>query len=323
MNIHEYQAKELLAKFGVPVPGGLCRDERRGSGRGRPEAARAACGSSRRRSTPAAAARASSRSWATDAKGGVRLAHSIDEVREHAGGDARQDAGHDPDRPRTASRSSGSTSPTASTSPRNSTSRCWSTARPAASPSSPRPKAAWTSRRSPTTRPRRSTRSPSIPATGLMPHHGRAVAAALGLTGDLAKQARQGARQALRRVRRHRRLADRDQPARGHRQGRADGARRQGRLRQQCRVPPPGPRGAARPHRRRSDGDRGVEIRPRLHQARRQHRLHGQRRRPRHGDDGHHQAEGGDAGQLPRRRRRRQQGKGHRGVQDHPAATRR
>src|SRR4028119_2509929 len=27
------------------------------------------------------------------------------------------------------------------------------------------------------------------PATGLMPHHGRAVAAALGLTGDLAKQA--------------------------------------------------------------------------------------------------------------------------------------
>src|SRR5678815_5841969 len=27
------------------------------------------------------------------------------------------------------------------------------------------------------------------PATGLMPHHGRAVAAALSLTGDLAKQA--------------------------------------------------------------------------------------------------------------------------------------
>src|SRR6185312_14817813 len=27
------------------------------------------------------------------------------------------------------------------------------------------------------------------PATGLMPHHGRAVAAALDLTGDLAKQA--------------------------------------------------------------------------------------------------------------------------------------
>ena len=61
-------------------------------------------------------------------------------------------------------------------------------------------------------------------------------------------------------------------------------------VRQQCRVPPPRPRAAARPHRGRPDGDRGVEIRPRLHQAGRRHRLHGQRRRPRHGDDGHHQA---------------------------------
>ena len=33
--------------------------------------------------------------------------------------------------------------------------------------------------------------------------------------------------------------------------------------------------------------------------------------------------EGGEPGQLPRRRRRRQQGEGHRGVQDHSAATRR
>ena len=31
-------------------------------------------------------------------------------------------------------------------------------------------------------------------------------------------------------------------------------------------------------------------VRPQLHQARRQHRLHGQRRRPRDGHDGHHQA---------------------------------
>ena len=47
------------------------------------------------------------------------------------------------------------------------------------------------------------------------------------------------------------------------------------------------------------------QVRPRLHQARRRHRLHGQRRRPRHGDDGHHQAERHVPGQLPRRRRRR------------------
>ena len=34
-------------------------------------------------------------------------------------------------------------------------------------------------------------------------------------------------------------------------------------------------------------------------------RLHGQRRRPGHGDDGHHQALRREPGQLPRRRRRR------------------
>ena len=42
--------------------------------------------------------------------------------------------------------------------------------------------------------------------------------------------------------------------------------------------------------RRGREGDRGVEIRPRLCRARRQYRLHGQRRRPGDGDHGHHQA---------------------------------
>ena len=63
---------------------------------------------------------------------------------------------------------------------------------------------------------------------------------------------------------------------------------------------------------------RGQEARPQLRHARRQHRLHGQRRRPRDGDDGHHQAPRRRAGELPRRRRRRHRGAGHRGVQDHP-----
>ena len=35
---------------------------------------------------------------------------------------------------------------------------------------------------------------------------------------------------------------------------------------------------------------RGRQVRAELRQARRQHRLHGERRRPRHGDHGHHQA---------------------------------
>jgi succinyl-CoA synthetase beta subunit len=42
--------------------------------------------------------------------------------------------------------------------------------------------------------------------------------------------------------------------------------------------------------RRRPEGASRPAIRPQLRQARRQHRLHGQRRRPGHGDDGHHQA---------------------------------
>ena len=51
---------------------------------------------------------------------------------------------------------------------------------------------------------------------------------------------------------------------------------------------------------------RSLEVQPELHQARRHDRLHGERRRPRDGDDGHHQAGGRRAGELPRRRRRRQ-----------------
>ena len=42
--------------------------------------------------------------------------------------------------------------------------------------------------------------------------------------------------------------------------------------------------------RRRPARGRGVEVLAQLHPPRRQHRLHGQRRRPGHGDDGHHQA---------------------------------
>ena len=280
------------------------------------------CGSSRRRSTPAAAARASSRSWARAPR-----AASASPIRSTRSASMRPRCSArrwSRSRPaRRANRSSASTSPTASTSRRNIISRCWSTARPAASPIVASTEGGMDIETVAHDTPEKIRTITIDPATGLMPHHGREVAAALGLSGDLAKQAGKVLAKPLRGVHRHGRVADRDQPAGGDRQGPADGARCQGRLRQQCRVPPPGPRAAARPHRRRPDGDRGVEVRPRLHQARREHRLHGQRRGPRHGDDGHHQAGRRRARQLPRRRRRRLQGKGHRGVQDHPAATRR
>ena len=62
----------------------------------------------------------------------------------------------------------------------------------------------------------------------------------------------------------------------------------------------------------------GGQVGPELHQPDRQHRLPGQRGRPGHEHDGHHQVSRRRPGQLPRRGRRRQQGAGDRGV-PHPA----
>jgi hypothetical protein len=81
-----------------------------------------------------------------------------------------------------------------------------------------------------------------------------------------------------------------DQPAGHHRRGGPRGARRQDELRHQRALPPPAGRRAARPGaggRARGDGRRS---RARLCGPRRRHRLHHQRRGPRHGHDGHDQA---------------------------------
>ena len=71
----------------------------------------------------------------------------------------------------------------------------------------------------------------------------------------------------------------------------AGGAGRQDQLRRQRQLPPPG----TGRHARRAPGrrDRGVgqQVRPELRDHGRQHRLHGQRRGPGHGDHGHHQAQ--------------------------------
>ncbi|GIX24731.1 MAG: hypothetical protein KatS3mg122_1962 [Caldimonas sp.] len=70
-------------------------------------------------------------------------------------------------------------------------------------------------------------------------------------------------------------------------------------------VPPPRNRRLPRPGRGRSGRSRSLQVRPGLHQPGRQHRLPGQWRRLGHGHDGHHQALRWRAGQLPRRGRRR------------------
>ena len=129
MNIHEYQAKELLAKFGVPVPAGhaaMTVDEA-------VEAAKKLSGPLwvvKAQIHAGGRGKGKFKELAADAKGGVRLSKTIDDVRANA------------------TDMLGNTLV-------NSTSRCSSTAKPAGSPSSPRPKAAWTSRRWLTTRRRR------------------------------------------------------------------------------------------------------------------------------------------------------------------------
>ena len=132
MNIHEYQAKSLLQKFGVAVPkGGIAYTPQeaekvagglpgavyvvksqihaggRGAGRFKDDpTARAACGVVK---SPAGGARS-------------------------GGGDARPRARHQADRAQGPRGASASMSKRAATSSASSISACWSTARPRASP---------------------------------------------------------------------------------------------------------------------------------------------------------------------------------------------
>ena len=81
--------------------------------------------------------------------------------------------------------------------------------------------------------------------------------------------------------------------------------RREDQFRRQCAVPPSGHHGAARRDEEDPRGARSPQARSLLCRARRQHRLHGQRRGACHGDHGHHQALWRGARQFPRCRRRR------------------
>ena len=100
-------------------------------------------------------------------------------------------------------------------------------------------------------------------------------------------------------------------------------ARRQDQHRRQRTVPaaPKSP-SCAIPSQEDEAGARGGRTRPQLRFARRQHRLHGERRGPGDGNDGPDQAARRRAGQLPGRRRRRHGGARCRGVQADPVERR-
>ncbi len=187
MNIHEYQAKELLAGFGVPVPAGhaaLTADE--------------AVAAAQRLPGPLYVVKAQIHAGGRgkgkfselgpDAKGGVRLARSLDEVRAAAndmlgntlvtiqtGEHGKQvnrlyvTDGVDIDREfylaLLVNRASGRIGMVVST------------------------EGGMDIEAVAHDTPERIQTFDIDPATGFMPHHGRAVAAALGLTGDLGKQA--------------------------------------------------------------------------------------------------------------------------------------
>src|ERR1043165_635019 len=83
MNIHEYQAKELLAKYGVPVPAGHAAMGVDEAG----EAAQKLPGPLwvvKAQIHAGGRGKGKFKELGPDAKGGVRLAHSIDEVRDNA-----------------------------------------------------------------------------------------------------------------------------------------------------------------------------------------------------------------------------------------------
>jgi succinyl-CoA synthetase beta subunit len=187
MNVHEYQAKELLRQYGVPLAQGgpafsvddaleaaerlpgpiwVVKAQIHAGGRGKGKF----------------------KELGPDAKGGVRLAHSVDEVREHA------------------EEMFGKTLVTVQTGPAGKeVQRLYitdgvdiakefylallvdrGTGRIAIVAST---EGGMEIEKVAHDTPEKIETLTIDPATGLMPHHGREVAAALGLTGDLAKQA--------------------------------------------------------------------------------------------------------------------------------------
>jgi succinyl-CoA synthetase beta subunit len=187
MNIHEYQAKELLAKYGVPVPAGHAAM----SVEEAVEAAKKLSGPLwvvKAQIHAGGRGKGKFKELGPNAKGGVRLARSIDEVRANA------------------EEMLGKTLVTVQTGPHGKqVQRLYitdgveiekeyylallvdrETGRIAIVAST---EGGMDIEAVAHDTPEKIETLTIDPATGLMPHHGRAVAAALGLKGDLAKQA--------------------------------------------------------------------------------------------------------------------------------------
>src|SRR5919112_663784 len=164
MNIHEYQAKELLAKFGVPVPAGhaaMSVDEAVDAAKKLPGPLYVV----KAQIHAGGRGKGKFKELGPDAKGGVRLAKSVDEVRANA------------------QEMLGNTLVTVQTGPDGKqVNRLYVTDGMDIETVAHET-------------PERITTILIDPAQGFMPHHGRALAFALKLEGDLNKQAQTLAKQ--------------------------------------------------------------------------------------------------------------------------------
>ena len=112
MKIHEYQGKEILRKFGVPVPRGIPAFTVQ-------EAVEAA----QKLGGPVWVVKAQIHAGGRGKGGGVKVAKSIDDVKKLAGEILGMQLNDAPDRPRRPEGAPPATSKTAPTSRRNTTSR--------------------------------------------------------------------------------------------------------------------------------------------------------------------------------------------------------
>ena len=255
MNIHEYQAKAVLKSSARRSPRRAAFTPRRGR-EGRRASSPARSGWSRARSMPAVAARASSRSRGRRQGrrprrqvGRGSLAHAKEMLGKTLVTNQTGPAGKQVNRLYIEDGADiAGTLSVAAGRPRQL----------GASRSSSRPKAAWTSRRSRTTRRRRSSPSPSIRPTGVMPDHRRARQGA-GARGRPRQDRPTSSSPASTRPSSRRTWPARDQPADRH-EGRPPARpRRQGRRSTATRCyRHPRHRGAARQDRRGRQGDRGA-----------------------------------------------------------------
>ena len=247
MNLHEYQAKELFAEYGIP--GAARQASRRSRGRGR-GAAEALGGS-------VWVVKAQVHAGGRGKAGGVKLVRDVDAVREPPRRHARHAAGHATRPGRKACRSIRCYVESGSEIEREIYLSLTSQPRArSASPSSPRRPAAWTSRRSRARRPRRSSR---VNVASGRRAAGRTSAAssrsALGLNGKQVERV-----PVDRCARSTSCIYEQDaslvevNPLIVTEGGQPRGARRQDQHRRERGVPPSGARGAARRRAGRPDG---------------------------------------------------------------------